>query len=170
MGIPWVKKFWSFCTLGRHGWRKNFPAALGGRQNFWGVPWGFDPQIIFFACPCMFAILQIEKMEDLYKDFSRPRTWVFLTICRIFYKWSFLAWLGETLLKLGGTCLYYMDIITDILFSKQLWDNCHGAFFVYSCLIFFVSIFAPMAVISITGMYYSEKVKYNYECLQSMYL
>ena len=27
MGIPWVKKFWSFCTLGRHGRRKKFPAA-----------------------------------------------------------------------------------------------------------------------------------------------
>ena len=27
MGIPWLKKFWSFCTLGRHGWRKNFSAA-----------------------------------------------------------------------------------------------------------------------------------------------
>ena len=53
MGIPWVKKFWSFCTLGRHGWRKNFPAAEGGRQIFWVVPWEFDPQMIFFACPCM---------------------------------------------------------------------------------------------------------------------
>ena len=53
MGIPWLKKFWSFCTLGRHGWRKNFPAAEGGRQIFWVVPWEFDPQMIFFACPCM---------------------------------------------------------------------------------------------------------------------
>ena len=53
MGIPWVKKFWSFCTLGRHGWRKNFPAAEGGRQIFWVVPWKFDPHMIFFACPCM---------------------------------------------------------------------------------------------------------------------
>ena len=48
MGIPWVKKFWSFCTLGRHGWRKNFLAAEGGRQIFWGVPWEFGPQMIFF--------------------------------------------------------------------------------------------------------------------------
>ena len=56
MGIPWLKKFWSFCTLGRHGWRKNFPAAEGGRQIFWVVPWEFDPQMIFFACPCMITI------------------------------------------------------------------------------------------------------------------
>ena len=58
MGIPWLKKFWSFCTLGRHGWRKNFPAAEGGRQIFWVVPWEFDPQMIFFACPCMMAIVK----------------------------------------------------------------------------------------------------------------
>ena len=56
MGIPWLKKFWSFCTLGRHGWRKNFPAAEGGRQIFWVVPWEFDPQMIFFACPCMSVV------------------------------------------------------------------------------------------------------------------
>ena len=56
MGIPRVKKFWSFCTLERHGWRKNFPAAEGGRQIFWVVPWEFDPQMIFFACPCMIPV------------------------------------------------------------------------------------------------------------------
>ena len=56
MGIPWVKKFWSICTLGRRGWRKNLPAAFGGRQIFWVVPWELVPQMIFFACPCMFEI------------------------------------------------------------------------------------------------------------------
>ena len=47
MGIPWVKKFRSFCTLGRRGWWKNFPTAEGSLQIFWVVPWEFDPQIIF---------------------------------------------------------------------------------------------------------------------------
>ena len=77
MGIPWLKKFWSFCTLGRHGWRKNFPAAEGGRQIFWVVPWEFDPQMIFFACPCMIRLqaLQIQVKNALLsiKEVQGPK-------------------------------------------------------------------------------------------------
>ena len=60
MGISWVKRFWSISTLGRHDWRKNFPAAEGGRQIFWVVlvPWEFDPQMVFFPCPCMFESIK----------------------------------------------------------------------------------------------------------------
>ena len=74
MGIPWLKKFWSFCTLGRHGWRKNFPAAEGGRQIFWVVPWEFDPQMIFFACPCMIFIQKMVVVIIVQAFLSLPHT------------------------------------------------------------------------------------------------
>ena len=61
MGIPWVKKFRSFCTLGRRGWRKNFLAAEGGRQIFWVVPWEFDPQMIFLLARVCFIWIYLKN-------------------------------------------------------------------------------------------------------------
>ena len=34
---------------------------ISGRQIFWVVPWEFVPQMIFFACPCMVALMTLQQ-------------------------------------------------------------------------------------------------------------